>query len=143
MEERYLAAVRDRVNLAKKIDVEELHVRRRTADIGWLQKSAKEMDIIIDNDSDSSESNLYDSGEETDVIHKARARLDLKNMKDSLERLLSKPIFPKGFSYKYPSTVQIEANKDNENLNAVNVMKNAIETNKLEKKQRNKKKRAI
>lgn len=142
MEDRYLAAVRERVNLAKKIDVEELHARRKCADIGWLQKSAKEMDIIIDDDSDSDESNLYDSGEETDIIQRARTRVDLKNMKESLNRLLSKPIFPKGFSYKYPSTIQAESNKD-ANLNAVNVMKHAIETNKLEKKQRNKKLRAM
>lgn len=138
-----MAAVRERVNLAKKIDVEELRARRKNADVGWLKKSAEEMDIIIDDDSDSDESNLYGSGEETDVIQNARARIELKNMKESLERLLSKPIFPKGFSYKYPSTIQMETNNKDDSLNAVNVMKHAIENNKLEKKQRNKKSRNL
>lgn len=138
-----MAAVRERVNLAKKIDVEELRARRKNADVGWLKKSAEEMDIIIDDGSDSDESNLYGSGEETDVIQNARARIELKNMKESLERLLSKPIFPKGFSYKYPSTIQMETNNKDDNLNAVNVMKHAIENNKLEKKQRNKKSRNL
>lgn len=151
--DRYLNAVRDRVSLARRIDVAELHVRRKTADIGWLKKSAKEMDILIDDASDFSETDLYGSDEEIGVAEQSRERRELKQLKDSLKRLLAKPVFPKGFSYKFPTSISIDANtpddikaslsepthanqRQQSNENALDVMKNAIEEHKVAKKQR-------
>lgn len=151
--DRYLNAVRDRVNLARRIDVAELHVRRKTADIGWLKKSAKEMDILIDDASDFSETDLHGSDEEIGVAEQSRERRELKQLKDSLKRLLAKPVFPKGFSYKFPTSISIDANtpdavkaslgdstthgqRHQSNENALDVMKNAIEEHKVAKKQR-------
>lgn len=147
--DRYLDAVRERVSLARKIDVAELKVRRKTADIGWLKKSAKEMDILIDDESDFSEADLYGSDDEVGIANRSIERRELKRMRDSLKHMIAKPIFPKGYSYKYPSAINIDSNTpdsikaelgDQSNnaadQNALNVMKNAIEDIKEAKKQR-------
>lgn len=150
--DRYLNAVRDRVNLARHVDVAELRMRRKTADIGWLKKSAKEMDILIDDESDFSETDLYGSDEEIGIVEQSRERRELKQLRDSLKRLLAKPVFPKGFSYRYPSSISIDANTPDAikaglsdpahgaqqqlNENALDVMKNAIKEDKVAKKQR-------
>lgn len=119
--------------MARKIDVEELRVRRQSADIGWLKKSAKEMDILIDDESGSSDSDHFHGtdDEASGDAKQIKARRDLKHMKNSLKHLLEKPIFPKGFSYKYPG---INSNEEKSNQNAVNVMKTAIEDNNIAKK---------
>lgn len=149
MADRYLDAVRERVSLARKIDVAELHARRKNADIGWLKKSAKEMDILIDDESDFSEADLYDSDDDVGNAQRSNERRKLKHLKDTLKHLISKPVFPKGFSYKYPSSISTDPNtpdtmkaalgeqlsKDTSH-NALDVMKSAIEEYKVEKKQR-------
>lgn len=154
--DRYLNAVRERVSLACQVDLQELRMRRKNTDIGWLKKTAKEMDILVDDISDFSETDLYDSDDGGGAIERTKERRALKQNQDALKRLLAKPIFPKGFSYKYPSSIapiKIEANgsadlnsKDYGNGiteekkdNAVTVMKNAIEEYRIAKKQRNKK----
>lgn len=135
--ERYLSAVRERVNLARRIDVAELSARRQSADIGWLKKSAKEMDILFDEESDFSDTDPFSSSnyETNGGSKEIKARRDLKHMKSALKHLLAKPVFPKGVSYKYPSAELIN-NEFNErsNQNAVNVMKNAINLEKKNKK---------
>lgn len=132
--ENYLVAVRERVRLAKKIDVEELHIRRRKSDIGWLSKTAKEMDILINDDSDTNEYDRNDN-DEASGAEKIKSRRKFKHMKDVLKNLLKNPVFPKGLSYKYPSTIQIDENtaatvaayfNQFPNQNAVNVAKNAM-----------------
>lgn len=47
-QDKYLAAVKQRVNLAREVDKLQLQVRKVNSEEGWLQKAAKEMDIIID-----------------------------------------------------------------------------------------------
>lgn len=109
------------------------------------------MDIIIDDESDFSEGDLYDSDDGGGAIERSVEKRKLKQLQDSLKRAIAKPIFPKGFSYKYPSAINIDANTPdlvkNElemtrstkvNENAVQVMKHAIEEYKLAKKQKSK-----
>lgn len=147
--ERFLAAVRERVNVATQIDIQELRLRRKNTDIGWLKKSAKEMDILVDDESDFSETDLYDSDDGGGAIERSVDKRRLKQLQDNLKRLMAKPIFPKGFSYKYPSAIDIDANtpdlvkkqleKSKTPLGsdtAVEVMKNAIEENKIAKKRK-------
>lgn len=165
--DRYLSAVKDRVNLAREIDIQELRLRRKSTDIGWLKKTAKEMDILVDDISDFSEADLYDSDDGGGVIERSLERRELKQIQDALKRLLAKPIFPKGFSYKYPSSTvsgsyigdsSDGAKSITDNLlkngsaagtadvtkdKAVTVMKNAIEEYKIAKKQRNKRIRPL
>lgn len=158
--------MKDRVNLAREIDVLELKFRRKNTDIGWLKKTAKEMDIMVDDMSDFSEADLYDSDDGGGVIERSLERRELKQKQDTLKRLLGKPIFPKGVSYKYPSTITTSANVgdstngttatsivdsllkngpggDGTKDKAVTVMKNAIEEYKIAKKNRNKRIRPL
>ncbi|KAG4074022.1 hypothetical protein HA402_014227 [Bradysia odoriphaga] len=138
--EQHLKAVRARVELAREVDVLDLKTRRTQSEIGWLKKSAKEMDIIVDDMSDFSENELYDSDDGGDRF---KVKRELKQKRDNLNKLLAKPLFTKGFSYKYPlssgqlniPSMDIEDNKQN----AVNVMKEAIEDYKAAKKRHNKK----
>lgn len=137
--EQHLKAVKARVELAREVDVLDLKTRRTQSEIGWLKKSAKEMDIIVDDMSDFSENEMYDSDDGGDRF---KVKRELKQKRDNLNKLLGKPLFTKGFSYKYPlsagklniPSMDIEDNKQN----AVNVMKEAIEDYK-EAKKRNKK----
>ncbi|KAJ8870649.1 hypothetical protein PR048_029672 [Dryococelus australis] len=50
--EGYMAAVKERVLLARDLDRLELSSRRSSAAAGWLQKAAREMDILLDDDDD-------------------------------------------------------------------------------------------
>lgn len=109
------------------------------------------MDILIDDESDFSEGDLYDSDDGGGAIERSVEKRKLKQLQDNLKRCMAKPIFPKGFSYKYPSAIAIDANTPdlvkNElekskpaqaSDNAVNVMKNAIEEYKIAKKRKSK-----
>ncbi|RZC39427.1 ATP-dependent RNA helicase DDX24 [Asbolus verrucosus] len=48
VDDSYLKAVKERVNLARELDKLELEVRKGNSEVGWLQKTAEEMDIIVD-----------------------------------------------------------------------------------------------
>lgn len=52
--ERFLGAVKERVNLARELDKEELKLRRTQSEEGWMKKHAEEMDMIIDGYNDES-----------------------------------------------------------------------------------------
>lgn len=133
--ERHLKAVKARVDLAREVDVLELKMRRSKSEIGWIKKTAHEMDILVDDMSDFSEADLYDSDDGGD---RYRSKHELKQKRDNLSRLLAKPLFPKGFSYKYPTStgkldiphMDIDENKED----AVHVMKTAIADFKQAKK---------
>lgn len=135
-----MKAVKSRVDLARDVDRLQLKTRRTQSEIGWLKKSAKEMDIIVDDMSDFSENEMYDSD---DGGERYRIRRELKAKRDTLNALLAKPLFPKGFSYKYPTStghleiplMDVENNKEN----AVEVMKTAIEETRKAKKHKMKK----
>lgn len=64
----------------------------------------------------------------------------LKIKKHQLASLLSKPLFPKGFSGKYLDTnIELKLAKDNKK--AVDIMKKVIEDIPMKKKERNRKSR--
>ncbi|XP_017839841.1 ATP-dependent RNA helicase DDX24 [Drosophila busckii] len=140
--ERFLGAVKERVNLARDLDKEELKLRRTQSEEGWMKKHAEEMDMIIDGYNDESGS---DQDEDAFVIERRRNRLHVETVRAQLTALLGQPIFPKGFSFKYPtSTGQLLSGSDMSTSNgksAVDTMKDAIAEQKLEKQQRNKRKR--
>jgi len=52
--ERFMGAVRERVNLARDLDKEELKLKRVQSERGWMKKHAEEMDMIIDGYNDES-----------------------------------------------------------------------------------------
>ncbi|KAH8369881.1 hypothetical protein KR093_001347 [Drosophila rubida] len=140
--ERFLGAVKERVNLARDLDKEELKLRRTQSEEGWMKKHAEEMDMIIDGYNDESGS---DQDEDPFIIERRRNRLHVDSVRGKLSALLAQPIFPKGFSFKYPtSTGQLLEGSEmstSHGKSAVEAMKEAIEDMKLAKKQRNKRKR--
>lgn len=48
IQQNYLDAVKQRVNLARELDKLQLQVRKANSESGWFQKAAKEMDIVVD-----------------------------------------------------------------------------------------------
>ncbi|XP_014096581.3 ATP-dependent RNA helicase DDX24 [Bactrocera oleae] len=143
--EKYLRAVKERVNLAREVDKQELKQRRTQSEIGWMKKHADEMDMIIDGFNDESGS---DQDEDAFVIERRRDHMHLENIRAQLRSLLTKPMFPSGFSFRYPtSTGQLQmpgignSVTDTDKGSAVNVMKAAIEDLKEAKKNRNKKRK--
>ncbi|XP_016975510.2 ATP-dependent RNA helicase DDX24 [Drosophila rhopaloa] len=135
--ERFLAAVRERVNLARDLDKEELKLKRVQSERGWMKKHAEEMDMIIDGYNDESGS---DQDEDPFVIERRRNRLRVETVRAQLNSLLAQPIFPRGFSFKYPNSEATQL-ATSHTQSAVETMKAAIEEQKQAKKDRNKRKR--
>ncbi|XP_017123570.1 ATP-dependent RNA helicase DDX24 [Drosophila elegans] len=135
--ERFLPAVRERVNLARDLDKEELKLKRVQSERGWMKKHAEEMDMIIDGYNDESGS---DQDEDPFVIERRRNRLRVETVRAQLNALLAKPIFPRGFSFKYPNSEATQL-ATSHSQSAVDTMKAAIEDQKQAKKDRNKRKR--
>ncbi|ERL87493.1 ATP-dependent RNA helicase DDX24 [Dendroctonus ponderosae] len=85
VQDKYLSAVKERVNLARQLDKLQLQVRKFNAEEGWLQKAAREMDIVVDGLSKESK------GDEMRACKALRKQLDA---------LLGRPIFPAGLDGK-------------------------------------------
>ncbi|XP_022224518.2 ATP-dependent RNA helicase DDX24 [Drosophila obscura] len=136
--ERFLGGVRERVNLARDLDKEELKLKRVQSERGWMKKHAEEMDMIIDGYNDESGS---DQDEDPFVIERRRNRLHVETVRAQLHSLLAQPLFPRGFSFKYPNSQDAADVTTSHTTSAVETMKAAIEDQKLAKKQRNKRKR--
>lgn len=135
--ERFMGAVRERVNLARDLDKEELKLKRVQSERGWMKKHAEEMDMIIDGYNDESGS---DQDEDPFVIERRRNRLRVETVRAQLNALLAQPIFPRGFSFKYPNSEAAQL-ATSHTQSAVETMKAAIEDQKQAKKDRNKRKR--
>nr|XP_033197121.1 ATP-dependent RNA helicase DDX24 isoform X2 [Bombus vancouverensis nearcticus] len=127
--DRLLIATKERVEIAREIDKLELKCRRDNSKKGWLRKAVEEMDLVLEED----EENLAAEMEET-----ASLKYQLKKKKHQLASLMSKMLFPKGFSGKYPD-VNIEYKLNDDNQKAIDVMKKVIEEIPKKKKERNKK----
>ncbi|XP_070165605.1 ATP-dependent RNA helicase DDX24 [Polyergus mexicanus] len=127
--DRLLISVKERVDVARDIDKLELKCRRRNTQKNWLRKAMEDMDMILDNDDDDNE--LSTESEEA-----AALRRQLKVKRNHLRSLLSKPVFPKGFSGKYlDDNLNIDPAQDTEK--AIEVMKKAIENNSRKTKENN------
>lgn len=87
-----LNAVKHRVNLARQLDKLELVVRKNKNQSGWLQKAAESMDILIE-DNEASQ-------QERKEAEKCKKIAEVK--RKALASMLAKPLFPKGFTGKYP-----------------------------------------
>ncbi|XP_044266055.1 ATP-dependent RNA helicase DDX24 [Tribolium madens] len=122
VQEEYLKAVKQRVNLARELDKLELQIRKGNSEEGWLRKAAKEMDIIVDDFSKK-----FDS----DEISTQKKLADVR--RKQLTALLTKPIFPKGFSGKYPLNFG-EFSPNLENESALQTVKKSVERGLKEKK---------
>nr|CAI5824205.1 unnamed protein product [Callosobruchus analis] len=115
IQQSYLDNVKQRVNLARELDHLQLQVHKANSEKNWYQKAALDMDIIVDEDTKK-----YDI-KETGHLSKVIA-----TKKKQLAAMLSKPIFPKGFSGKYPLGPQMSVYDIQKEETAIEVMKNAI-----------------
>ncbi|KAK1130176.1 hypothetical protein K0M31_018316 [Melipona bicolor] len=127
--DKLLIAVKERVNIAREIDKLELKCRRDNSQKSWLRKTVEEMDLVLEEDEEDLTTEMKETA---DLKHR------LKIKKRQLASLMSKTIFPKGFSGKYPDiNTEFKLNEDHQK--AVDVMKKAIEEIPSKKKKRNKK----
>ncbi|KAM0727706.1 ATP-dependent RNA helicase DDX24 [Formica fusca] len=127
--DRLLISVKERVDVARDIDKLELKCRRQNTQKSWLRKAMEDMDMILDDDDDDNE--LSTESEEATAL-----RRQLKVKRSHLRSLLSKPVFPKGFSGKYlDDNLNIDSAQDTEK--AIEVMKKAIENNSRKRKENN------
>ncbi|XP_060807247.1 uncharacterized protein LOC106142718 [Amyelois transitella] len=116
-----LSPLRELVVTARELDALELKKRRAAQAAGWKERAAREMDMIIDDD----DLPLKTADPTIDAA--------LKNKRRQLNALLSRPILPKSFSFKYPTLNEpLPVSQDN----ALQVMKKAMESGELKKEKR-------
>ncbi|KAJ2941225.1 hypothetical protein O0L34_g3420 [Tuta absoluta] len=118
-----LAPFKDIVSKAREIDALELKRRRTAAAVGWREKVAKDMDILLDDDD-------VPAAQVDTSIEKA-----VKVKRRELERLLQRPMFPKGFSFKYPTLNDPSALVWSDD-NALQVMKKSLNSGELKREKR-------
>ncbi|CAH0696427.1 unnamed protein product [Spodoptera exigua] len=124
VDSQVLAPIKELMVLARELDALELKKRRAAQAHGWKERAAREMDIIIDDD---------------DLpVKQVNASIDkeLKSKRRQLESLLSRPIYPRGFSFKYPTLNNDTTVFQGSEENALQVMKNALESGQLKKEKR-------
>ncbi|KAI5636195.1 DEAD/DEAH box helicase domain-containing protein [Phthorimaea operculella] len=118
-----LAPFKDIVSKAREIDALELKRRRTAAAVGWREKVAKDMDILLDDDD-------VPTAQVDTSIDKA-----LKVKRRELDKLLQRPMFPKGFSFKYPTLNDPSALIWSDD-NALQVMKKSLDSGELKREKR-------
>ncbi|XP_063369555.1 ATP-dependent RNA helicase DDX24 [Cydia amplana] len=118
-----LDSLKTLVSTARELDALLLKRRRAAQALGWREKAAREMDMIVDDD-DAPVKDL-DPG-----IEKA-----VKMKQKQLSAMLARPVFPRGFSFKYPTLNEPTALVGTQD-NALQVMKKALESGELKRDQR-------
>ncbi|CAG9570852.1 unnamed protein product [Danaus chrysippus] len=121
-----ISPIRDIINLARELDSLIIKKKRLTQEQSWRERAEKEMDLIIDDDDVISPEFKSDPS-----IDKA-----LKTKRKQLESMLARPLFPKGFSYKYPTLNEPNALQVTSDEKALEVMKKAIQSGELKKEKR-------
>ncbi|XP_043484894.1 ATP-dependent RNA helicase DDX24 [Leptopilina heterotoma] len=122
--ERLLQAVKERVDIAREIDKLELNSRRNNLQKDWIRKAAEDMDMIIE------DAREYSTTENEEIANTKRA---LKVKRNQLMNLLSKPLFPKGFSGKYPD-INLHHEFNEKPQKAIELMKSTIVECPMKKK---------
>ncbi|XP_048001275.1 ATP-dependent RNA helicase DDX24 [Leguminivora glycinivorella] len=111
------------VNTARQLDALLLKRKRAAQALGWREKAARDMDMIVDDD-DAPVKEL-DPGLEKAV----------KVTQKQLNAMLARPVFPRGFSFKYPTLNEPTALAETQD-NALQVMKKALESGELKREKR-------
>ncbi|KPP60782.1 ATP-dependent RNA helicase DDX24-like [Scleropages formosus] len=92
---RCMAAVKERVNLARKIEKIEYHNSREKQHNSWFKQAAEELDIELDDDV------LLGRGK--DEAEERQQQKMIKGLKKHLQHLLQQPIFQNAMKTKYPT----------------------------------------
>ncbi|XP_065831355.1 ATP-dependent RNA helicase DDX24-like isoform X2 [Oscarella lobularis] len=93
----YWLALKERISLAKKIDKEELSESRVRSKDSWFLKTAKEMDIDLDDE-------IMESMEDRHEKLSKKQKVQLKQMKAQLVELLERDLLPFGHSVHFPTS---------------------------------------
>lgn len=132
---RHLGAVKERVNLAREVDVLDLRARKESNEIGWLEKTAEEMDIMLDEfEAPNAMDDDLDGGRGSRKEDVASQMKLVRLKKNELAKMLQSPIFPRGFSYKYPTcsgALSVPLMGLTTRDNAVTVMRDALDKESL------------
>ncbi|KAK3927781.1 ATP-dependent RNA helicase DDX24, partial [Frankliniella fusca] len=138
VEMQWMPSVKQRVDLARRVDKLELQARRVNTEHGWFDKLVKEMDLEMSDD----ELPTSYSRDGANKVKKQAAAL-----RKQLTALLSKPLIPKGFSSKYPTQTgklvvplfpgSIPLNQESYEETAVQVLKQSVEDQKALKRKMN------
>ncbi|XP_062581240.1 ATP-dependent RNA helicase DDX24-like isoform X2 [Saccostrea cucullata] len=116
VEYQLLSALKKRLNLAKRIDVEEHRFNKKKRQNEWFEKAAKEMDMLIDD-----QELLTDLG---DSFEQSGRKQDLKSMKNELDQMLKQRLAPQAFTGKYlTQSGKLEMSNEEEKKDAVKVVK--------------------
>ncbi|XP_031834227.2 ATP-dependent RNA helicase DDX24 [Nomia melanderi] len=126
--DKLLIAVKERVNIARDIDKLELKSRRNNSQKGWLRKAVEDMELVLEEDEEDLE---------LETKEMADLKRQLKMKKRQLDSLLSKPLFPKGYSGKYFNN-NIEFKLADTTEKAVDIMKKVIKEFPRKQKEKNK-----
>ncbi|XP_047539998.1 ATP-dependent RNA helicase DDX24 [Vanessa atalanta] len=118
------APARELVAAARALEALQLRARRLRAAAAWRARAARDMDMLLDDD------------DVPDVQVDPSIDKALRVKKRQLESMLSRPLFPTGFSFKYPTLNDPDALQVTSNENALQVMKNALESGKLKRDKR-------
>ncbi|KAJ6890361.1 hypothetical protein NC651_023999 [Populus alba x Populus x berolinensis] len=94
LEELYMPEVMRRLSLARQIDKITRKDSQEKAKKTWFERNAESIELMVDND---------DSEEEIVNNHKQKrvTSMQLKNLQQELNTLLSRPLQPKSFSHRY------------------------------------------
>ncbi|KAL4656388.1 ATP-dependent RNA helicase DDX24-like [Arapaima gigas] len=95
IEVRCMAAIKERVGLARKIEKIEYHHSREKQHDSWFKQAAEELEIELDDDV------LLGQGKDADDERQQRKMV--KGLKKHLQHLLQQPIFHNAMKTKYPT----------------------------------------
>lgn len=95
IENKYMTAIKERVNVARKIEKIEYYNSRKQQHNSWFKQAAEEMDIDLDDD-------LLLGGNQDEEIERDQQKV-LKGLKKHLKHLLSQTVFKAHIKTKYPT----------------------------------------
>ncbi|ORY72598.1 P-loop containing nucleoside triphosphate hydrolase protein [Leucosporidium creatinivorum] len=97
-----LDALKQRIELAKKIESGQHKATKEAHDDNWLRQAAEAMEIDVDSDMDLSDGE--NSGNKNSRKKKKSKQANVTRMRAELQALLDKPLMMRGISGKYITT---------------------------------------
>ncbi|TSM77356.1 ATP-dependent RNA helicase DDX24 [Bagarius yarrelli] len=95
VQNKYMTAIKERVNVARKIEKIEYYNSRKQQHNSWFKQAAEDMDIDLDDD-------LLLGGNQDEENEREQQKL-LKGLKKHLKHLLSQTVFKAHNKTKYPT----------------------------------------
>nr|XP_043903686.1 ATP-dependent RNA helicase DDX24 [Solea senegalensis] len=95
IEKKCMDAIKERVNLARKIEKIEFHNSREKQHNSWFKKAAEALEVDLDDDV------LLGRGSDEDADRQQQRMV--KGMKMHLKHLISQPVFKNAIKTKYPT----------------------------------------